>query len=120
MIQRESCKSTRLTVDEQTKNHQADSEKSSDGRMYEIKDSDRCPVRSFVKYVRRLNPKCSKLFQQAKYYPKEGVFYENFDLGHNRLGSFMTEISKAAKLSKVYTITHVVLQQFIYSIKGYT
>ena len=56
-----------------------------------------------MKYVKRLNPKCSKLFQQARSYPKEGIFYDNVPLGHNRLGSFMNEISKEAELSKAYT-----------------
>ncbi|XP_071180979.1 uncharacterized protein [Mytilus edulis] len=90
-------------IDEQTKNHQSDSELSSDGRMYEITDGERCPVKSFVKYIRRLNPKCVKLFQQARSYPKEGVYYDNIPLGHNRLGQFMNEISKMANLSHIYT-----------------
>ncbi|XP_063442973.1 uncharacterized protein LOC134723282 [Mytilus trossulus] len=91
------------THDELTKNHQTDSEKSSDGRMYEIKGSDRCPVRSFVKYIRRLNPKCNKLFQQPKLTAKDGIHYDNIPLGHNKLGVYMNEISKAANLSKEYT-----------------
>ncbi|CAG2185548.1 unnamed protein product [Mytilus edulis] len=91
------------THDELTKNHQTDSEKSSDGRMYEIKGSDRCPVRSFVKYIRRLNPKCNKLFQQPKLTAKDGIHYDNIPLGHNKLGIYMNEISKAANLSKEYT-----------------
>ncbi|XP_071138416.1 uncharacterized protein [Mytilus edulis] len=84
------------THDELTKNHQTDSEKSSDG-------SDRCPVRSFVKYIRRLNPKCNKLFQQPKLTAKDGIHYDNIPLGHNKLGIYMNEISKAANLSKEYT-----------------
>ncbi|VDI10339.1 Hypothetical predicted protein [Mytilus galloprovincialis] len=63
-------------IDEQTKNHQSDSELSSDGRMYEI---------------------------TARSYPKEGVYYDNIPLGHNRLGQFMNEISKMANLSHIYT-----------------
>ncbi|VDH93436.1 Hypothetical predicted protein [Mytilus galloprovincialis] len=91
------------THDELTKNHQTDSEKSSDGRMYEIKGIDRCPVRSFVKYIRRLNPKCNKLFQQPKLTAKDGIHYDNIPLGHNKLGIYMNEISKAANLSREYT-----------------
>ncbi|CAC5398751.1 unnamed protein product [Mytilus coruscus] len=90
-------------IDERTKNHQSDSELSSDGRMYEITDGERCPVKSFVKYIRRLNPKCVKLFQQARSYPKEDVYYDDVPLGHNRLGQFMNEISKMASLSLLYT-----------------
>ncbi|XP_071166091.1 uncharacterized protein [Mytilus edulis] len=91
------------THDELTKNHQTDSEKSSDGRMYEIKGSDQCPVRSFVKYIRRLNPKCNKLFQQPKLTTKDRIHYDNIPLGHNKLGIYMNEISKAANLSREYT-----------------
>ena len=54
-------------------------------------ESDRCPVRSFVKYIRRLNPKCTKLFQQSRSYPRNNIFYDNVALGHNRLGQFMSE-----------------------------
>ncbi|CAG2187999.1 unnamed protein product [Mytilus edulis] len=65
--------------------------------------SDRCPVRSFVKYIRRLNPKCNKLFQQPKLTAKDGIHYDNIPLGHNKLGIYMNEISKAANLSREYT-----------------
>lgn len=90
-------------VDERTKNHQDDNDKSSDGRMYEIKESARCPVRSFVKYIRRLNPRCDRLFQQARTYPKDGIYYDNVPLGHNKLGTFMNQISIKCGLNKVYT-----------------
>ncbi|XP_021348603.1 uncharacterized protein LOC110447319 [Mizuhopecten yessoensis] len=33
-------------TEERTKNHQDDSDRSGDGRMYEIKENERCPVRS--------------------------------------------------------------------------
>lgn len=62
-----------------------------------------CPVRSFVKYLRRLNPNCNKLFQKVRKEPVDRVYYDNVPLGHNRLGSFMPELSKAAKLSQMYT-----------------
>lgn len=71
--------------------------------LFIFSESDRCPVRSFVKYIRRLNPKCFKLFQQSRSYPKEGVYFDNIPLGHNRLGQLMSEISKVVKLSKIYT-----------------
>lgn len=68
-----------------------------------ISDSNRCPVRSFVKLVKRLNPKCDRLFKKARLLPKDGVYFDNVPLGHNKLGSFMSEISKKAGLSIIYT-----------------
>lgn len=66
-------------------------------------DSDRCPVKSFVKYIRRLNPNCNKFFQQPRSTPADGIFYNNIALGHNKLGTYMTEISRFANLSREYT-----------------
>ena len=63
-----------------------------------------CPVRSFVKYLKRLNPKCARLFQKPRKTPKEGIYFHNVPLGHNRIGSLMPEISRMADLSQVYTI----------------
>jgi hypothetical protein len=61
------------------------------------------PVRSFVKYVRRLNPKGVRLFQKARTSPINGMYYDNASVGHNKLGTFMTEIGRMAKLSREYT-----------------
>ncbi|XP_062607914.1 uncharacterized protein LOC134269726 [Saccostrea cucullata] len=91
------------TKDEKTKNHQDDSEKSSDGRMYEIKDSDRCPVRSFVKYLRRLSPHCPRLFQQPRSVPKDNTYYCNIPVGHNELGQYMKRICVSAGINVLYT-----------------
>lgn len=91
------------TRDEKTKKHQDDSERSSDGRMYEIKGSDRCPVRSFVKLIRRLNPKCPRLFQQPRTSPKDSIYFKNIAVGRNRLGQFMQTISKLSGISTIYT-----------------
>ena len=55
--------------------------------------SERCPVRTFVKYIKMLNPKCQSLFQQPRNEPKDGVFYNNVPIGHNKLGKSMTEMS---------------------------
>ncbi|KAK3105882.1 hypothetical protein FSP39_007748, partial [Pinctada imbricata] len=88
--------------DEQTKNHQDDS-CIAEGRMYEIKESDRCPMRSFVKFIRRLNPDCPFLSQQPRDQPKGNVYYNNVVLGHNKLGNMMPNISEAVSLSMRYT-----------------
>jgi len=60
-------------------------------------------VKSFVKYIRKLNPRCSKLLQQPKIAPKDGVYYNNSAVGHNKLGTYTSEISKKAGLSTIYT-----------------
>ena len=60
-------------------------------------------MRSFVKYVRRLNPKGVSLFQKAGPSPINGMYYDNASVGHNKLGTFMTEISRMTKLSREYT-----------------
>lgn len=68
-----------------------------------ITGNDRCPVRSFIKYVRRLNPLCPAFFQQPRKEPIEGIYFDNVKLGHNKLGAFMSEISVASELSVRYT-----------------
>ena len=71
--------------------------------LFQISDSDRCPVKSFVKYLRRLNPSCSSLSQQPRQLPKNRIHYNNVPLGYNRLGQFMSEIFSNAGLSTKYT-----------------
>jgi hypothetical protein len=56
-----------------------------------------------MKYIRKFNPLCSKLFQQPKPTPKDGVYYNNSAVGHSKLGTYTLEISKKAGLSTIYT-----------------
>jgi hypothetical protein len=74
-------------------------------------------VRSFVKYVRRLNPKCVGLFQKARTSPINGMYYDNASVGHNKLGTFMTEISRMAKFPVNTLITPVGPQQCTFWMK---
>jgi hypothetical protein len=53
--------------------------------------------------IRRLNPNCDRLFQKPRSTPKSGVYYNNIPVGHNQLGQFMQNISKAAGISTIYT-----------------
>jgi hypothetical protein len=62
-----------------------------------------CPVKTFVHYKKKLNPKCVFLFQRPSKQPKVDVWYANMPLGRNQLGSIMSEISKEFALSQVYT-----------------
>lgn len=71
--------------------------------LYMAECSDRCPIRSFVKLIRRLNPHCPRLFQQPRTSPKDGVYFNNIAVGHNGLGQFMQTISKISGISTIYT-----------------
>ena len=62
-----------------------------------------CPVKTFVHYKKKLNPKCVFLFQRPSKQPKVDVWYDNMPLGRNQLGIIMSEISKEFALSQVYT-----------------
>ena len=96
-----------MTHDEATKNHPGglndDGTNEKEGRMYATTDS-QDGYHSMKKYLRLLNPKCSAFFQRPKSsIPAEGPWFENKPLGVNTLSNMMKEISKAAKLSKLYT-----------------
>ena len=66
-------------------------------------DSSRCPVRTFVKFLKRLNPNCPYLFQKPRIRPEDGVYYHNVVVGQNKLGHMMSDISERAGLSVRYT-----------------
>ncbi|XP_060580809.1 uncharacterized protein LOC132737528, partial [Ruditapes philippinarum] len=93
-----------LRKDEQTKNHQLDTN-TAKGSMYEIKGYDeKCPVRTFIQYKRLLPPGCNYLFPRPLKMPtKDGFYFSLQPLGHNKLGGMMAYLSKKAKLSHSYT-----------------
>ncbi|KAK3088709.1 hypothetical protein FSP39_022724 [Pinctada imbricata] len=81
-----------LVKDEVTKNHQNDPNTAS-GRMYELQDGDDlCPVRTFVRYKRKLNPKCVFLFQRPSSNPKADVWYDNCPVGANNATASNTDV----------------------------
>ena len=69
----------------------------------------RCPVASFLKYLSKLNPMNLYLWQRPKASFKhhacedDPIWYENAAVGHNSLGEMMTNMSKLARLSRIYT-----------------
>ena len=64
-----------------------------------------CPVKSFEKYLSKLNPKCEALFQTQRdcFFDSDPIWYENRPLGKNKLGTRMKELSTGAGLSQEYT-----------------
>ena len=73
------------------------------GRMYATGDKD-CPVKSFKKYLEKLNPNCEALFQTPNpSAPESGLWYKNMPCGVHTLGNMMSTLSKKAGLSRSYT-----------------
>lgn len=92
-------------VDELTKNHRNDNEETTQGRMYENENRANCPVTCFEKYVSKLNPNNEFLWQRPKlsFTESDQIWYVNAKIGHNKISTFMPEISNACLLSKRYT-----------------
>lgn len=91
-----------------SKNHQGglnDNTDESDGKMFEVKDSARCPVKTIEKYIQHLNPELEALFQRsreacAKFQPNiDPVWYCNSPIGQSTLDNMMKTMSKAAEIS---------------------
>lgn len=97
-------KVVKKVVDELTKNHRLDKETSS-GIMPEIKGSIYCPVLSFGMYLSKLHPECDRLWQRPKesFLESDAVWFCNVPVGEKKLRSFLSSLSKAINLSKVYT-----------------
>ena len=71
-----------------------------------------CPLAAFLKYTSKLHPDCESLWQRPKLVPQEfktkeamlnGPWYRNTPVGKNTLSVMMTNISKLAHLSQLYT-----------------
>ena len=91
------------STDEFDKNHRNDNHEQEDGVM-KATGRRNCPVASFKKYLQRLNPKQTALFQRAK--AKSSLFgpwYDNAPIGVKMLETMMKTISKVAKLNTLYT-----------------
>ena len=93
--------------DKLTKNHRGkqDDDNATKARMYEVAKSPLCPVASYVKYASKLSTDCNSFWQRPKekHEADDDVWYYNSPLGKNTLGCFMSTLSKAAGLSKMYT-----------------
>ena len=65
-----------------------------------------CPVRSFENYLGHLNDKCNGLWQKPwinNYKKGNRIWYEAQTVGKNPISTFMSRLSKDAKLSRKYT-----------------
>lgn len=97
-------KYVKKVVDELTKNHKIDKESSS-GIMPEVPGSIFCPVLSYEMYISKLHPECDKLWQRPleSFVDSDSVWFYNARVGEKKLSTFLSRISKAAGLSKIYT-----------------
>ena len=95
-----------MTFNEKTKKNQGDATSAAvnalhnDRNIISAQDTELCPVKSFKQYKALLNPETEAFFQ----YPSDDKRkFTAKVVGKNPLGNMMTEISKKAKLSRVYT-----------------
>lgn len=67
--------------------------------------TDRCPVKSFVKYLEKRNNSTDRLFLHPKnsYSEVDDVWFRNEPIGPHKMKVFMKNLSKSAKLSREYT-----------------
>lgn len=91
---------------EMTKNHQGIQREVQDKtvRMYAT-NTTMCPVKSLRLYLDKRNQKCDAFFQKPRdsYLQEDSCWYEKRPLGKNKLGQMMSELSKFANLSEMYT-----------------
>jgi hypothetical protein len=71
--------------------------------MYET-GTDNCPVKSFLKYLSKCHSQCESIFQRPKdsFNEDDETWYEKRPHGKNKLRNMMSELSRAAALSKNY------------------
>ena len=88
-----------------TKNHRENDKELTRGFMPEIRDSNLCPVKSFVSYTSKLNPLNDKLWQKPKdsFCSEDDVWFCNIPVGQRTLSSFMSKMSALCELSIKYT-----------------
>ena len=81
----------------------------SDGKIFAISNSPRCPVKVIKAYLSHLNPDMEALFQRpkvpsSKFDPNETIiWYEKKVLGHNTLDNMLRNMSERAGISPYYT-----------------
>ena len=79
-----------------------DNEITTETRLYENTGS-RCPMKSYLKYISKLNPHCEYLFQRPIEVYSADTWYSNKCLGVNTLRTFMLKLSLSGNLGQRYT-----------------
>lgn len=91
-----------------SKNHQGgltDNPDESDGKMFEVPNSKRCPVKTLESFLKHLNPNLQALFQRprevsTKFQPqKDEVWYCNSPVGKSTLENMMKNMSTSAGIA---------------------
>ena len=95
------------TTGESDKNHHINDgafETNGEGRIYET-NGEKCPVKSFIKYISVLNPNLEALWQRprSKINICDRIWYCNVPLGEKHLGSMFPMLSSKYQLSQRYT-----------------
>lgn len=95
-------------VSEVDKNHSGinlERNETEGARMYAVPDTNNCPVRSFKKLTSKLNQSCPRLFQMPRtnYCVEDDCWFQNKPIGKNILSKKLSQISKEAGLSRIYT-----------------
>ena len=92
-------------ISEASKNHRDDKDAAYGGVIPSFSSSDLCPVKSFTKYLNCLHPGCVSLWQRPKdsLADNDQTWYHKSPIGFNKLSSFIPDLSKKLKLSKVCT-----------------
>jgi hypothetical protein len=91
-----------LAFNEFDKNHRNDENK--EQVMFENTDDPLCPVKSFQKYISKLNPSCEAFLQRpAAKFHKRDIWYVNAPLGIHTIATMLKNISSEAGLAHSYT-----------------
>ena len=98
-------KFVKKSKDELVKNRRSKEKENFGGFMTENKDSPQCPVKSFEKLLSKLHPENNRLWQRPRdtFCENDSVWYTKQGIGKDSLSSFLTKLSKACCLSKIYT-----------------
>ncbi|XP_062591867.1 uncharacterized protein LOC134253355 [Saccostrea cucullata] len=92
-------------LDELTKNPRESDKENISPIMPETPGSPYCPVRSFEKYISKLNPELDRLWQRSlsSFTDDDDVWYAKVPVGAKTIATFMSDLIKKCDLSKNYT-----------------
>ena len=74
--------------------------------MYESLQSDSCPVKTFEKYISKLNPDLEAFWQRPREShlgADENIWYFRAPAGEKKMGNMIKDTSIQYQLSKIYT-----------------